>query len=215
MLLSQYYEPYYARKYAERKLAAINEEYWKKQPFFSLHKETIESYAYFTNSRCKECGGKCCKRMPCGFAPWDFLTLNDKTYIRRRLETGVLTIADYTYTNYQCARVSGNHYFVLRPSCRVDGSNSKKDSEGDPRCVFLSESGCMLEPEFRPTLGLIYDCQGQILSAEKLYAKWLPYQDLLRTLFEELETNMIPQERPPAPEEEVKQFKKALLGIYR
>lgn len=228
MLVPQYYAQYYATKYAERKLASINKEYGRKQPFFRFPKEIIERYAYFANSGCKECGGKCCKEMPCSFAPWDFLTLNDETYIRRILETGVLTIADFTYTNYTYTKFSKNYYYILRPSCcdeknRVVGNNSNRVFEGNSRCVFLSENGCMLEPEFRPTVGLIYDCQGQIFSEERIYEKWIPYQDLLRTLFEEknlyssfkeLKANMIPQERPPATEKEVKQFKKALLSIY-
>ena len=177
----------------------------------------VTSYNDFLVSGCSHCDRKvpCCKDIPCGFMPWDFLSLNNPTYLQAILDSGAVAITN----------IEG--LYSIRPSRRdeknrIVGHNNIVEQLDDPRCVLLDEKkGCMLPPELRPSSALLFSCKnGSGFSALEILTLWYPYQIMLERLYkknnkyptvEELELLTIGERRNPATETQVKKLSKALI----
>lgn len=102
-------------------------------------------------SMCKKCGA-CCNQFPCAFAPNDFLDINNPEYMLQILKTGLVVLA----VSYNRKKI------YLRPRGVADEKlvstillNSTV-ADGNNPCILHSKNGCLLEPQYRPSEGLLY-----------------------------------------------------------
>lgn len=135
--------------------------------------------------KCKECGGKCCKRCGCFFSPDDFEDLSFDG-IKKEMDKGHITVEV----------VDGDQFYIegfiytLRARNVEDsifiGLSDKKRSP----CILLTEKGCKLDYEHRPTGGklLIPGKTGNDVDCISKYdvptalREWRAHQKLLHEL---------------------------------
>ena len=135
---------------------------------------------YLNVALCKECGGKCCKRMPGIAFPVDFKKPLSKSLLKA-FRSGKWAIdwyeGDPTNDDKLC-----QVYFV-RP--KIKGTKELFDPAWSGECIFLTEDGCVLEPSERPKGCRLLEpiaLDHCILHAGKkkdAAIAWLPYQDTI------------------------------------
>lgn len=142
---------------------------------------------YENKEVCSECGGRCCRHMSGGTEPEDFGPDVEEN-LRAAFSSGRWSI------DWWGGELGGEmDPMFIRP--RHKGAPLVDPSFGG-ECVFLQEDGCALEPEDRP-MGCRRlepvadgDCVshvgGAVNAKEASVRAWLPYQDLLRELRDEL-----------------------------
>lgn len=136
---------------------------------------------------CSECGGQCCKRCGCHFSPNDFKEISFE-FLRKEIEKGYISL---DYVDGELFYENSN-IFILRIR-NQDTPIVDIDSKRTP-CILLTENGCKLDYEHRPTGGKLLipsdkllgknnhrTCQ-QLYSIEACCAEWKPYQKLLHSL---------------------------------
>lgn len=115
----------------------------------SYIKESNLKETEYTSEKCKECGGACCNRRSCYFAPWNFKDglLSSKEGIMKILKTGLVVIdrydADSCYTK---------NVYMLRPKMICDGDRIVNYAFTS-HCLLLGEHGCELPFNKRPYAG--------------------------------------------------------------
>lgn len=166
---------------------------------------------FCSSSSCKKCG-VCCNQFPCAFAPNDFLDINNSKYMLQILKTGLVVLAiSYNRKN-----------IYLRPRGVADEkliSTILLDStvaDGDNPCILHSKNGCLLEPQYRPSEGLLYVLGNHfnhiIMYTEDDYEEeYDKYQESLCKLFYDYGTDSIALNQDLI-EETVKQLTKSLCG---
>lgn len=139
------------------------------------------------NERCKECGGRCCKKCPCSFSPEDF---KDLSYdgLKKELEKNYISIDCWVGDPREDSdsELEKTPYFLR--VMRVNGPVVDPMEESES-CKLLTESGCAFSFEERPKGGR------QLIALENVckvgYSKrqcaidWLPYNEVLVRLVEE------------------------------
>lgn len=144
---------------------------------------------------CASCGGRCCKSMSCEAFPQDIFGTEEPTYERLinflkdgnwsidcwegdvRLDCGQ-DIPDDEYL-YRC--------YYIRP--RHVGVNTLFDFSYGGCCSFLTETGCSLSWEQRPTAGKslkaysVNDCHSEYGKKEAALA-WVPYHDWFERIYD-------------------------------
>ena len=132
---------------------------------------------------CAECGGLCCKTCGCEYSPEDFDDLSFMG-LKSIIDQGYISIIKIPGTMYNL----GNDTYILR----IRNKNENVVSSGLPNttkdgCSLLTDTGCMLSYEKRPTGGkmLLPKLNNQ---CEKRYGhyecsrEWSYYQDVLKQL---------------------------------
>lgn len=162
-------------------------------------------------SMCKKCGA-CCYQFPCAFAPNDFLDINNSEYMLQILKTGLVVLA----VSYNRKKI------YLRPRGVADEKlvstillNSNV-ADGNNPCILHSKNGCLLEPQYRPSEGLLYVHRNHfghiIMYTEDDYEEeYDKYQESLCKLFYDYGCDSIVLNQDSI-EENVKQFTKSLCG---
>lgn len=156
--------------------------------------------ASHTYEKCKNCfknnGYTCCTRYPCEINASDLIEITEEN-ITKLLETG-LVVMDRWEDNIGF----GEEKFQL-PETYYLRMRGNKDSEYfdfgwnyDDKCLSLGEDGCNLPFCHRPYYGRMFDCESfprEELHSGKFDAckSWLPYQDLLRNVFEKITDEII------------------------
>ena len=162
---------------------------------------------------CDKCKGECCQNSPCVMSPNEFVNINDMDYMKNVLDTGVLTIAPCN---------EGCNFYVIRPRGVKDLDTIVTGFvEYNNSCILQGENGCVLEPLFRPTGGLLLipkEQYGEIKCVQhysdfKTIEDWKKHQKVLKELIEIYRNVEI--EKPKATEETVKKYKLALLGCKK
>lgn len=144
---------------------------------------------------CAECGGECCKRCGCEYSPDDFSEISFD-FLKKEIEKGYISIdnipGDVLYQR--------ESIYILRT--RNKGAKILDTCYEDTPCMLLTEKGCMLDYEHRPTgVKLLVPSRKRELFTrkKKCYSsytiadccfEWKKYQDILRQLakyFEEKE----------------------------
>lgn len=176
---------------------------------FKIDKENLDIKKSFCSSEyCTDCG-RCCKRFPCIFSPNDFLDITDLDYMRKILDTGVVTIVYYN-----------NLYpLIIRARGIFDSEEvACKDIDRDNPCILHTENGCMLPDVYRGSEGLLYirEKEGHtVIYGEKDMGYLYEYSNLvysrpLHILYDEYKNVIIPKES--INEERVNQFIKSLIN---
>lgn len=139
---------------------------------------------YENKEKCKNCGGKCCKKSGCDYFVSDFESLT-KEYLYNVLLTGnVSIVAAVTFDKLRDGRTVCTPYLYLRARNVdrevIDLFSFKK------QCSKLTETGCMYDINERPGGGvnlIPYEniCTPLVNPVEEL-KKWEPYQNLLSKL---------------------------------
>ncbi len=128
---------------------------------------------------CSECGGKCCKGLPGTVYPDDINELSFDA-IHEMLESG-----RYSIDWWEAAEP----IYFLRPATKGKEGNYYDGSWGG-ECTFLSESGCELLFEERPTgcKALVPNpnhgkqaCNVNGLNKRHGVDAWVPHQNLLKS----------------------------------
>lgn len=141
---------------------------------------------------CSKCGGDCCKKCGCHFSPDDFEEISFE-FLKKELEKGYISI-DYVdgemiYSDFGV--------YILRVRNQgadiVDACLIREKSQ----CILLTENGCKLDYNHRPTGGklLIPNEDGRCRQKYDIFDccyEWKPHQRILRDLVEYFETKEIP-----------------------
>ncbi len=135
---------------------------------------------YIDYEMCKKCGGVCCKQNGCVYAPKDFESM-EFSYLKSELEKGKISISGqatpiahgmWTYIPYLRAR-------------NKDANIVDLITNGGP-CINLTETGCSLSEEQRPTFGLLVKPTKIGGPCEKVNSgsanDWLNYSEVLEKL---------------------------------
>lgn len=133
------------------------------------------------NIFCKECGGKCCKRMSCHLSPDDIKCEITYEALKQLLETG-----DYSIDWWECyEKEDGDEvdgYFI-----RVRNKNGGiVDPSWGGECSLLTDGGCSLHFEERPKGGRMLLCKtthdGECIShypKKDCADDWIIYYEIL------------------------------------
>lgn len=167
---------------------------------------------FCSSGQCSKCG-KCCMRFPCVYSPHDFLDITDLDYMRKILDTGLVSIVS-------CCKIDGfEGDFIIRNRGIFDSEFIAFDNIGkdiNNPCILHTEKGCMLPDVYRASEGLLYIREGEkhiVLYDEKKYNSdylWLGADDILRVLYNEYKLVKIPKES--IGEEKVNEFIKCLIN---
>lgn len=146
---------------------------------------------YINEEMCKECGGRCCKKGGCQYAPTDFENLKFN-YLLEKLNEGYISIVAALDVN----NINGRSY--VTPYLYVKSRNVGRPVVDlyslRTRCSALSDTGCMYDSEHRPSGGLnlipAKDEKGRCCYPEKdpmeFIQMWQPHQNVLRKLIKQL-----------------------------
>lgn len=146
---------------------------------------------------CSQCGGKCCKKCGCHFSPDDFQEISFD-FLKQEIEKGYISI-DYVDREIILEDFG---MFILRirnqKSPIVDVENYTRNP-----CILLTEKGCKLDYEHRPTGGklLIPDNNLKNFESPQCHSyydiddcchEWKPYQEILYQLVKYFKNKDIP-----------------------
>ncbi len=131
---------------------------------------------------CSECGGKCCKTCGCSYFP-EQLEMKKEELMKMK----GITISSMTF-NRNAIKLEKPLLFI-RASNVDEGIISHSDIG---KCSHLTENGCELEFEKRPLGGVLTvpfkglgGCYA-LYTDQEFIEKWLPYQELLQEILNEL-----------------------------
>ncbi|MCX4365499.1 MAG: hypothetical protein OSJ70_06985 [Bacilli bacterium] len=192
-----------------------------KEYQFGIDEENLDIHQTFC-SGCKGCG-KCCDRFPCVYSPRDFLDITNLDYMRRILDTGVVTIVRY----------NNKYPLIIRNRGVLDEDRiAGDDIDAYNTCLLLRDNGCMIPDSYRASQGLLYvvgDYGHAALYGDEDYLLEYDnyiYQEALSKLYEEYKNVVIPKKseilydddrgisipKYPMSEERVSEFIKSLTN---
>lgn len=143
---------------------------------------------------CAKCGGMCCKSSGCSLMPCDVRKMSVKG-IKEMLDTG-----NYSLRVIELIFDKKVEYIVGMSSRRVNNQRVENNWL-DGRCVLLTENGCMLSDEDRPTGALLSipsadpskECK-LIVSPFEYTGEWKKYATILNKVLYD-ETGHTPEEQ--------------------
>lgn len=131
---------------------------------------------------CKRCKGRCCKQCGCSYFPEDL----DMTFenIVKNIKEREISIDRMEYLENFYSKLEKPIYYL-----RVANENESYLAYGNiGRCIFLSDNGCKLDYEARPSGGkfIVPFWSGcyPLYTKQEFIEKWIPYQNLLKNLIE-------------------------------
>lgn len=139
---------------------------------------------------CKECGGRCCKRMGCHYSPEDFKEITYES-LKKEIEKGFISIDWWEgnpFENEIDDDIDRAYYLRIR---NKDGKIVDPSWGGE--CILLTDDGCPLSYEERPKGARMLepDEYGCISYYNKQQAArdWYKYNDILSKLADEFDYN--------------------------
>lgn len=165
-------------------------------PYRSKPKE-YDAIKDVNHELCSKCGGKCCKSCGCHFSPDDFKEISFE-YLKKEMEKGYISI---DYVDGEIIYESVGIYIL-----RVRNQDAQIVDTGWKRsqCILLTEKGCKLDYEHRPTGGKLLipseefnrrcdeiTCRSKYSIKDCCY-EWKPHQRILADLIEYFKEKEIP-----------------------
>lgn len=141
---------------------------------------------------CAACGGYCCTTMAGATFPEDFKP-NFYQSVRKAMASGRWSI-DWWEGDPRIGRDQFGQVYYVRPRHKTSGILAKVvDPSWEGTCNFLTETGCELPYEKRPSECRHLEpkspypesCEQHGHSKENAAVAWMPHQRLLRKLVEE------------------------------
>lgn len=144
----------------------------------------IKMKRYENIELCKKCGGECCKRIPGIYYPEDFGKTKEEIFnnLKKAFEEGYTAI-DW-WDNYEDENGYEFDAYFIRPKTK-NKLNVIRDPSWGGECIFLTDNGCKLKYENRPTVCRMLEpniegkCKNHSLSKLKIVGRWLPYNDII------------------------------------
>lgn len=167
----------------------LNDIIYPKLPYRSIEKD----YNILKNVNfeiCCECGGKCCKKCGCHFSPDDFKEISFDV-LKKEIEKGYISIDHVSGEMiYQAHGI-----YILR--VRNQGAPVVDTGYSRSPCILLTENGCKLDYEKRPSGGkLLIPAKNRMCfskySIKDCCYEWQPHQKILNDLIEYFEDKEIP-----------------------
>lgn len=131
---------------------------------------------------CKKCKGRCCKQCGCSHFPEDL----DMTFenIVKKIKAREISIDRIEHLESFYSKLENPIYYL-----RAANENEGYLAYGNMgRCVFLTDDGCKLDYEARPSGGrfIVPFWSGcyPLYTHQEFIDKWIPYQNLLKNLIE-------------------------------
>lgn len=159
---------------------------YPEYPYRSIKKD-YEISKNVNTEICSQCRGKCCKLCGCHFSPDDFEEISFN-FLKKEMEKGYISI-DYVDREMIYQDKGG---YILRTRNQdapvVDTGFRRKP------CILLTEKGCKLDYEHRPTGGKLLipsvnefkrekNCHSNYSIKDCCY-EWEPHQKILHELVE-------------------------------
>lgn len=161
-------------------LEMIREKLRELTGFYSAHEATDAAPV------CAECMGHCCSTLGCMLSSADLLRGLERSIADREHVLALLRAQPFAIDRF--ADRNGYFYYLrMRHKCF---NFIGVDAMGE--CAALSENGCMLPFEKRPYGGRMLKAMPdrhcvQYYTREELQKDWKPYQEILRSIWEEYE----------------------------
>lgn len=170
--------------------------------FMSKHPDEYHQkvWNYFANKKnenvhiCRECGGSCCKNVPCHYAPDDFKDLSYRAMKRLMKKKKYISVVRFSKRivemtfDYNVGETF-KHFYILRIRTSATGiaARAAEIYDGD-LCMMLTETGCKLCYEERPKGARMLipkweKCCEQLYNMEDCVHDWIPHQKLLSKLY--------------------------------
>ena len=133
---------------------------------------------------CKRCGGLCCKTMGCHISPFSLKEISVESIINFIDEAGCISI-DWWEGNPITEEGHEKGYFL-----RIRNKDADiLDPSYGGKCSILTETGCPLPFEYRPSGGatLIPVASGECIpgySKHQCAIDWYAYHDIMEEVFE-------------------------------
>lgn len=132
---------------------------------------------------CKKCGGMCCKQCGCAYFPEDLGEKLSYENLLEFFEKKLIIIDCVRYEDGNAYKPLAEPIYYLRvPNVMEKG---KLAENGSGKCSFLTEKGCKLSYDQRPSEGkyLVPFWSGCYLlyKTQEFIDVWTPYQDLLKS----------------------------------
>lgn len=159
---------------------------------------------YYANKRnenmhiCRECGGSCCKNVPCHFSPDDFEDLSYRAMKRLMKKKQYISVVRFSKRivemsfDYEVGSTY-KHFYILRIRTSGTGiaARAGEINDGD-LCMLLTETGCKLSYEERPKGARMLipkwesQCE-QLYNMDDCVHDWVLHQKLLKKLYDYFE----------------------------
>lgn len=131
---------------------------------------------------CKKCGGVCCKENGCIYLPQDFNNLDFES-LKKVLDEGNVSISGQPIQFY------GNAWtFLLYLRARNQNADIVDLITSGGPCKLLTSTGCLLDENDRPSLGLAIrpmivggPCS-KMFSQEQVVDAWMDHSEVLSNL---------------------------------
>lgn len=150
------------------------------------YEESLSEDTHANYDICKDCGGKCCKAVPCGLSPKQITSFGyelSEESLTKCLDSGDYAL-DYWFdsnSEYDC-----DWYFIRY---RAKGGLIADLEYIGTECAMLTDTGCKLPfdkrgiqgKSLKPLAG-ICGCAGPI-SKKEMGIMWKPYRDILAKLW--------------------------------
>lgn len=132
---------------------------------------------------CKKCGGECCKRCGCAYFPEDLGELSYEKLVEL-WKKGVAVIDCMSYRDGNFYKPLPEPIYYLRAP-NVNEHGKMVALKGMGPCYFLTEKGCKLSYDQRPSEGryMVPFWSGcyTLYKEQEFIDLWNPYQDLLKS----------------------------------
>lgn len=159
--------------------------------------KVLEYYAKNKNENvhiCRECGGKCCKHVPCHFAPDDFEDLSYRALKRLLRKKKYISVIMFSkrFVEVSLDESVGStlkHFYILRIRTSGTGIAARAaEIEDDDLCMLLRKDGCAIEYDERPKGARMLipkweKCCEQLYNMDECVHDWIPYQKVLEKLY--------------------------------
>ena len=176
-------------------------EFMTKHPD-EYHQKVWDYYAKRKNENlhiCRECGGSCCKRVPCHYAPDDFESLTYKSLKRIMIKKRYISVIRFSKRfvelsfsdSFEASHLK--HFYILR--IRTSGTGiavRAADVYEDDLCMLLGKDGCRLLYKDRPKGARMLipkwekQCE-QLYNMDDCVHDWVKHQALLERLYKYFE----------------------------
>jgi len=111
--------------------------------------EIKTDYGYLNEEMCKKCQGRCCKFLPGAYFPEDFGITNSKEFLE--IVHGLIKKGKYAIDWWEGYEDYKHGYFIRPATKGKEGIIFDPAWGGGEPCVFLTDNGCSLKLEDRPT----------------------------------------------------------------
>lgn len=138
---------------------------------------------YLNQHLCTACGGVCCKKAPGPMSPEDAINISGESDLYNAL-IALFTTGNFQIDWYERFSQEIDRGYYVRPTALDENQSAIFSPSWGGTCIFLTATGCPLEPEKRPEGCRLLEpkhdeCLNHGGSRYDAAEMWLPYHDVL------------------------------------